>query len=231
MKLGTTEEVEIVKRISQTNNEKVILKSTVVIVGVLATLFLAGLVLLWAYISPGMVQFRDVLTTLLVGFGCTTLFYTSKTFQHNRDVNIYRIHLDVTKAERDASSSERKSEYQAKLFAFELMKDWHSGDMIYHAGVVRVLFEDLPSNMAQYLADPEHRQQRQSVMVLFNYFERVALAIQTKMADEPLLKRYFRGLFDAYYVKLESYIRARQNGGNHRLFVEYESTVLEWRKS
>lgn len=230
MKLTEKQEGEYQKRINEDISEKVYLQSTVVRVGILVTACLGGLVLFWAFKDPTMVQFKDVLTTLLVGFACTTLLYASKTFEHNRYVNIYRIHLDTTKAERDALSSQNRSAYEAKVFAFDLMRDWHSTEMIQHGTSARTFVVTHKSKIVAAMNDPGNVDKRQSVMVVLNYFERVSLACQTKMADNSLIKGYFRGVFNLYFSGLEEYIhQTRKQKDNYKLFEYYESVVTQWR--
>lgn len=230
MKLTESQQTEFERIINEGNSEKVYLQSTVVRVGILISLGLAILVFIWAISDPRMVQFKDVLTTLLVGFACTTLLYASKTFEHNRYVNIYRIHLDATKAESEAESAKRRKEDAGRLLAFDLMKDWHSSEMILHATIARTFFSTNPPDISAALLRPENIDAKRSIMVVLNYFERISLASQTKLADSSLLKSYFRGLFYGYYSRLEGYIaQRRKEPDSHRLFLQYTSTVSQWR--
>ncbi len=199
------------------------------------------------------------MTICLVGFACTTLWYTSKTFEHNSYINNYRLLLEEEKVAKDEEVrlekirredeairrevellAERirredeieafRREYEAKVYAFALMRDWHSAEMIEHGTIARNFMRDHPSDITKLIDDPANIEIRQSVMILLNYFERLSLAYQTNMADNSLMKEYFRYLFSLYYTGFEEYIhRTRKEKENHKLFICYENVVKEWR--
>lgn len=68
-----------------------------------------------------------------------------------------------------------------------------------------------------------------AVIETMNFFELLGLAVDTGLADEEIVKRYFRALTVHVWGRLNSYVAWRQGESNNpRLFSEFEGLFARW---
>lgn len=73
---------------------------------------------------------------------------------------------------------------------------------------------------------------RSNVTDVLNFFEEIAIAINSKIVDEKTLRRAYRGLIHMYCMALEDFVvHRRQKFSNPRLFVEVENLHKRWSKN
>jgi len=67
---------------------------------------------------------------------------------------------------------------------------------------------------------------------VLNLFETMSIAIQTEMAEETILFRFFRSYALGYWHVMEAVIKARRaEKENSRLYQEYEWLFAHWSKA
>lgn len=96
----------------------------------------------------------------------------------------------------------------------------------------RVIFKKLknlePDDAAKRLADDE--EDRGTATEVFNYFEEMAVAINTGAADEDLLRRVFSTVILNYFYAAEPWIqRHRKMQGNFGYYIEIEQVIQRWK--
>ena len=70
---------------------------------------------------------------------------------------------------------------------------------------------------------------RSNVTDVINFFEEMAIAIYSNIADEDTLKRGFRGLVHLYWMALQDFAeQRRQRFSNPRIFIEFENLHKRW---
>lgn len=76
---------------------------------------------------------------------------------------------------------------------------------------------------------PDHAPDPQGISGLLNFFEEMALAVNSKEADENIARGFFFSVSGKFYRALESQIiELRKTGNQPTAFVEYERLYRRW---
>lgn len=68
-----------------------------------------------------------------------------------------------------------------------------------------------------------------SLVTLLNFFEEMALSIEYRLADEPILRRYFAQTANELFHALEPFIHTlRIDRTNKSIFVNFERLIGRW---
>jgi hypothetical protein len=70
---------------------------------------------------------------------------------------------------------------------------------------------------------------KRKVSDILNFFEEIAIAIDSRTVDEEILKKAYRGLLNLYCMALQDFIKdSRRRFGNPRLYIEIENLHKRW---
>jgi len=188
------------------------IKFGVLIAGVFLTAVTAFLVYHYQPVSPAV-----PITLQIVGSGIalTALCYAAMTLHFNVKLNSLRI-LN-----------------EKKKFASDLITEWHKPDMAkltVAASEITTKVKDLePKQVLAYLKKDPAKQM--AIATMLNYFEKMALVIHEDLADEPMLKDYFKGIVQRYYHAFIEFIRyKRKELTNEAIFERFEQLAHNWMK-
>jgi hypothetical protein len=93
-------------------------------------------------------------------------------------------------------------------------------------------FAELRKVLSKAISTPSHTLEPHSVRSLLNFFEEMAIAVNSKEADEKLARGFFFSISGKFYRALEGQIRDLREAGNQpTAFIEYEKMYRRWNKS
>lgn len=70
---------------------------------------------------------------------------------------------------------------------------------------------------------------KRRVSDILNFFEEIAIAVDSKTVDEDILRRAYKGLLNLYCMALQDFIKdSRRRFGNPRLYIEIENLHKRW---
>lgn len=78
-----------------------------------------------------------------------------------------------------------------------------------------------------FIEKPENRKQRQSLVLLLNYFESISAMVLVGDLDNDIVKRLFGKIFGVNYNKLKNYIEHRQVE-HKKTWCNYEKLSKKW---
>jgi hypothetical protein len=93
-------------------------------------------------------------------------------------------------------------------------------------------FAELRKVLSKAISTPSHTPEPHSIRSLLNFFEEMAISVNSKEADEKLARGFFFAISGKFYRALEGEIRELREAGNQpTAFVEYEKLYRRWNKS
>ena len=70
---------------------------------------------------------------------------------------------------------------------------------------------------------------RVSVTIALNLLEKIAIAVESNVADEVMLKTFYKGIFKTLSLKLKKYIEYRRELTNiPTTFIKFEKLAEKW---
>jgi hypothetical protein len=82
---------------------------------------------------------------------------------------------------------------------------------------------------AEVYAGTDHTSDPQGISALLNFFEEMALAVNSKEADEEIARGFFFSVSGKFYRALEQQIvKLRKEGNQPTAFIEYEKLYRRW---
>ena len=136
-----------------------------------------------------------------------TLIYTSQTIRQDNDER------------KNAAAAKFIERWNTPSLTPIKLQWWtlnHELDQLTPEGRSTMLATDLPKRM--------------TATEVLNFFEEMAVAVNTMSADEEFLKRFSRTIVLAYWSRYSYWITEhRKRDGNSRVFVEFQKLAEAWK--
>ena len=128
-------------------------------------------------------------------------------------------------------SQQQNLEIKRKLFSADLITQYNSPEMTKLSIISYALKKDIkdlkPEEVIEYLEG--NQKKKTAIVASLNFFEKLAISIDHKLADEDLLKDYFRGIIRNNYHALKGFIELkRKENQNNRIFENFEQLTDRW---
>lgn len=150
-----------------------------------------------------------VISTITGGVVITTLLYNVFNYRLNYNINVAKLEHD------------RKN--QALALITECNKKEIIEATVY---VVNFLEKNDVIKESDVKADDKFRV---SATIALNLLEKIAIAVECKVADEAMLKTFYKGIFKTFSLKLKKYIEYRRELTNiPTAFVKFEKLAEKW---
>ena len=73
------------------------------------------------------------------------------------------------------------------------------------------------------------KEKKRSLIMIFNYFERLGIVVRLGTADEQALRDYYHTAVKRYWQSFKPWIEAQRNDLDNTLFAEMEALVDRWK--
>lgn len=179
---------------------------TVILLSIVAA-FIYGWAQAWK------VTLDDVVKILALGAGTATAIYAAMTLDL-----IYVAHQETVDLKR-------------KEFSARLMERYLDKEMVDKLQVIDPFVKE-----AEKLSDNQLLErltsdtvQRHACLSLLNFFEEIATELKCGLADEVVLREFFRGVLVTYFGKLKRVIEVRRiERNNPRIYTASEALAKKW---
>jgi hypothetical protein len=165
-------------------------------------------------------SFKVGLQTLAVGLTITGLFYTAfnlHTLNDNYNKNLHRENLK--QANELISTWESNAEYTV---VSHKVKRQATGKA--PAEIQRVI--------AEFSTDAAAVTGEKAIVFVLNFFEKLALNVELGLADEGMLKKYFKALMTDYFYTFQKYIEhKRHERKDESLFEKFTALSTKWNQA
>jgi hypothetical protein len=192
--------------------------------------------------SLGTIKF-PVLSSVLLSIGVvllTWIFYCHKEWRESMNFGIaagalaagalgaYYVGraLAQTIQQRSESITEQKI-----ARAFEFHRRWNDPALAQIKANFRELIECGKAHMAEHVEELINKDaaKRLAVVEVLNFFEELAIAVHTGVADNDTLCRGFRGPLTGYHATLEAWIKQHRSSKKRpTMWIELEKLVEKW---
>ncbi|MDY6973867.1 MAG: DUF4760 domain-containing protein [Thermodesulfobacteriota bacterium] len=129
------------------------------------------------------------------------------------------------------NSQQHNLEMKRKSFSSDLISQFNSPEMTKLSIISYALKKDIkdlkPDEVVEYL---EKDQDKKTAMVAsLNFFEKLAISIEHGLADEKLLRDFFRGIVRSNFHALKGFIELkRKENQNNKIFEKFEALARRW---
>jgi hypothetical protein len=191
---------------------------------------------------------RDVTAVFTCGIVLVTCFYHAKNLRLNVDANQKKLDFDYEKfvyeQEWKDAENAKKAKKERELFAFNISKELSSSAMGAHMHAFRLFYHTNPLMAELKTIAPNYNTklkawtkkfdvlpERVSVILVLNYFENTAIAIEKGLADEDICKEALKTVVCQAYQAYKIYIDYRQNEpdkGSATFFEHFEKLAIKW---
>ncbi|MHA4812434.1 DUF4760 domain-containing protein [Flavitalea flava] len=198
----------------------------------------------WVFV----VELRDVAVIFSAGIVAVTCLYHAQNLRLNIEVNEIKLAFDYEKfvfeqtQKRDDGIA--KKEFEKKFNSFEICRRLVSSEMTIHLQKSRLFYLTDPLIQELQQISPHNNQAlkewskkfnlhsaRKSVILVLNYFEQVAIAINEGFADEEVSKNSLKTIMQQYFIAYRSFIDYRQNDveeGSATFMENFEKLAIKW---
>ncbi|MDY7003334.1 MAG: DUF4760 domain-containing protein [Cyanobacteriota bacterium] len=171
---------------------------------VVISLMLAGvLTLIHFWIHKNYKEYKD------------TLPFTVNTFATSAGaLSAYYAYRSLRQAEKDKKQDK----------AYHLIERWNSPELLPLEFDAKQIINDLRKNqqsMEVYIQEAEennnqNQEKIHKVTKILNFLVEIAICIENGIADEDVLKSFFRGIVQDYCEKFDDLIHSRRKGNGHQ---------------
>ncbi len=169
------------------------------------------------------IDIRDIVAIFTSGIVCTTLVYHAFNLTMNYEINKIKIDYD-----------ENKIKFDRKVQSLNMITEWHKPEMTILTITIRDFLSEknTDNNLSKLIDLPENIDSRKAIVTILNYFEKISLACEFKIADEAVLKDFFQGLFQFYYLNSKDFIQKRRRERNNtKIFERFEKYSTKWNET
>ncbi len=149
-----------------------------------------------------------------LGVGVTTAIYAAMNIRHISDAHRNNI------------------KQKQKEFSIQLMSSWLDPEMtktFLSANPMLDSIKNASSDDNALEIFNKDNAGRHSLIAILNFFELIASSIDNCVADEKILKDFFRGIVLTHYNLLNGIIDLRRKKSNNlRIYKKFESLVKKW---
>lgn len=150
-----------------------------------------------------------VISTITSGVVITTLLYNVFNYRLNYNINVAKLEQDrKNQALVLISECNKKEIIEATVYVVNFLE---KNDVIKESDV---------KNDIQF---------RVSATIALNLLEKIAIAVESNVADEVMLKTFYKGIFKTFSLKLKKYIEYRRELTNiPTTFIKFEKLAEKW---
>ncbi|MFY0608601.1 MAG: DUF4760 domain-containing protein [Cyclobacteriaceae bacterium] len=193
------------------DNINVKIKYTILIGGTLLTF---GIIIFIAIFRSDLSTFDNYLKIVSAGVTITTLIYAALNVHMIQEHNQSQITL------------------KKKEVSLLLVSQYNTPEMTTLSTLSAQLKKDVEKLEAKEVADylQKNKESRKAMVATMNFYEKLAIAIDQDLADESLLKEFFRGIIQDTYNVLKAYIEyLRKERKNQKIFDRFEELAIKWK--
>lgn len=159
-------------------------------------------------------QIIPIITPIIAGGAViTTLIYHTFNYHLNQELNTLKIRQD------------------RRNLAISIIGEFQKKEMMEAAIFTIVYFKKNSHTNIKDLSAAIQADEtlRLCATILLNFYERVSLAADLGVADEQMLRDFFRGIFKRQYFILREYIAdIRRDRQDDQIFLRFEKAALRW---
>lgn len=201
------------------------------------------------YFNWGMpIELKDVTAVFTCGIVVVTCFYHAKNLRLNIDAHQKKLDFDYSKFEYEENRKYKeladKAVAEKCLFAFQLCREFNSPIIIANMHRARLFY--LNDSLMQELRKIPHTNTealkawskqfdvhpaRKSVILILNFFEQIAIAIEKGFADENTCREFLSTVVVQYFIAYRSFIEYRQHDserGSATFLTNFEDLAIKW---
>jgi Domain of unknown function (DUF4760) len=167
----------------------------------------------YAWANAWRVSLDDIVKILALGVGTATAIYAAMTLNL-----IYAAHQETVRLKQ-------------KEFSARLMERWLDEKMIQKLQAIDPFIKEVERLTEVEVTDrlTADAHQRHACLSLLNFFEEMATEIKCGLADEAMLRDFFRGVVVTYHGKLRRVVAARRTDRNNpRIYTSLETLANKW---
>ena len=143
--------------------------------------------------------------------------------------------LSETIRQRSESISEQKiARTEQKIArAFDFIRRWNDPSLAQIKAIFREIIESGKAHVAEHVEQliQNDRTKRSAVVEVLNFFEELAIAVHTGVADNETLYRGFRGPLREYHATLQDWIKQHRSSKQRpTMWEEVDKLVNEWNR-
>ncbi len=127
--------------------------------------------------------------------------------------------------------NKKNLEFKKKEYSASLITQFNSPTMTKLSVISHALKKEIkdltPEEVADLLARDENK--KIAIVAMLNFYEKLAISIEHEIADEELLKDFFRGIIRNTYHVMKNFIdKKRIDNENQRIFAKFENLAKRW---
>lgn len=194
------------------------------------------------------VDLRDVAVIFSAGIVAVTCYYHAQNLRLNIEANQSKLDFDynrfVFEQSQKKDEADKRKEADKKLYAYEICSNMVTPQMVIYVQRARVFYktdglmqelkkinasDDLA--LKDWSAKFDIHPARKAVILVLNYFEQIAVAINLGLADEETVRSLLKTVMLQYFKAYRSYIDFRQNDkifGSATFMINYENLIKRW---
>lgn len=191
------------------------LKYATLYIGLGATVVITVLMILFVK-----ADIRDYVAIFTGGVVCTALFYNAMNLKFSHDAARIKLEFDDNRLAHDK-----------KIMAINICGEFHKPEMAKLAVQAKSLIKQFEGKKQDELVSfvESDVDARTGIISVLNFFEKIALSIKFDVADENILRDFYKGVFAWYWHKLYPFImHRRRESNNNGVFVEFENMISRW---
>ena len=189
---------------------KLSIRYVALIISLLATILCA---VVYAWISNWIVTLDEIIKIVGVGVAFSTALYAAMSLG-----NIYDAHKEILN-------------HKKKGFSSQLIDKWLDPEMtklILKSTPLQQKIRKLNAEQGMKELD-KNVSNRHALLTVLNFFEQLSVSIINDLADEKMLKEFFRNIVVTYYNANKGMIDARRKyRNNQKLFSQFEQLAKKW---
>ena len=171
-------------------------------------------IILNAWHNQWSISLDNAIKIIGLGIGVTTAVYAAMNLRH-----IYESHQEEITNKK-------------KAYSMHLMELWLEPEMTETSSNANLLLKEInetnDTDQAYSLFNEKH-DERHSLLSILNYFELLSISIDNNVADEYMLKQFFRGIVVYHYNNMASIIEIRrQKSNNQKIFKDFQNLAEKW---
>ena len=190
---------------------KFTLKYIVLILGLVITVFV---LIIYAWLNQWILTLDSTIKILGMGVGATTAIYAAMNLHHISDSYINSV---------DNMKKTSATHLMERWLDLELKKTCINSDSLIHE------MDEAENSDEAYKLFLLKDDERYSLLSILNFFELLSISINNEVANEIMLKDFFRGIVVSYYNDMKNIIDIRRTKiNNQRLYKDFEILSKRW---
>jgi len=169
----------------------------------------------YAFAEP---TYRELIEFATVALGLTTGFLT---IIYNIESRVYL---------------QKRLEYnQTKDRTIKYISRWDDSELYPLKNIAKTIIREAKKDNAKimkYLEDTNKQEEKQAIICVLNFLEKVAYLTREGDVDEDKIRNYYQDIFIDFYNEFRGFIEDRKEevGHNNKVYQSFEHIVRKWQK-